>query len=58
MHELMVTDGFRRTKESCRQRRKLRIPNYSRRTVKFSNKVQNSGRRPLISAGNRESYKH
>ena len=48
----------RRTKEGCRQRWRLRIPNYSRRMVKFSNKVQNSRRRPLKSAGNRESYKH
>ena len=37
---------FRRTKEGCRQRWRLRIPNYSRKMVKFSNKVQNSRRRP------------
>ena len=49
---------FRRTKESCRQRWRLRIPNYSRRMVKLSDKAQTSRRRLLKSAGNRESYKH
>ena len=56
---------IRRIDKGCRQRWKLRIlnssrriPNSSRRMVKFSNMVQNSRRRPLKSAGNRESYKH
>ena len=47
MHELTVTDDFRRTKEGCRRRWWLRIPNSSRRMVKFSDKAQNSRRRLL-----------
>ena len=53
-----VTDGFRRTKGGYRQRWRLRIPNSSRRMIKFNNKAQKSRRRSLKSAVNKESYKH
>ena len=56
---------IRRIDKGCTQRWKLRIlnssrriPNSSRRMVKFSNKAQNSRITLLKSAGNRESYKH
>ena len=49
---------FRRIEKDCRQRLRLNVLNSSRRIPNFNSEAQNSRRRPLKSAGNRESYKH